>query len=62
MKVSEVKYTTPIEKDIEKAIEDRLFNGFNTGSAAMTAGSSGAIPFMSPMPTITFRCTGPSSG
>ncbi len=29
MKVSEVKYTTPIEKDIEKAIEDRLFNGFN---------------------------------
>ena len=54
MKVSEVKYTTPIEKDIEKAIEDRLFNGFNNWN--------GGYPFMSPMPTITFRCTGPSSG
>lgn len=29
MKVSEVKYPTPIEKDMEKAIRDRLFSGFN---------------------------------
>ena len=26
MKVSEVKYPTPIEKDMEKAIRDRLFS------------------------------------
>lgn len=27
--VTEIKNPTPIEKDIEKKIEDRLFNGFN---------------------------------
>lgn len=29
MAVTEIKNPTPIEKDIEKKIEDRLFNGFN---------------------------------
>ena len=29
MAVTEIKNPTPIEKDIEKAIKDRLFNGFN---------------------------------
>lgn len=29
MAVCEIKNPTPIEKDIEKAISDRLFNGFN---------------------------------
>lgn len=29
MAVSEIKNPTPIEKDIEKAIENRLFSGFN---------------------------------
>ena len=29
MAVTEVKNPTPIEKDVEKAIRDRLFHGFN---------------------------------
>ena len=28
MATTDIKYPTPIEKDIEKAIQDRLFNGF----------------------------------
>ena len=29
MAVTEIKNPTPIEKEIEKRIQDRLFNGFN---------------------------------
>lgn len=29
MAVTEIKNPTPIEKEIEKAIEQRLFDGFN---------------------------------
>lgn len=33
MAVTEIKNPTPIEKDIEKAIRERLFNGFNNWKA-----------------------------
>lgn len=53
MAVTEIKNPTPIEKEIEKAIERRLFDGFNNWTAAMTVGSSGATRCMSRTRTTT---------
>ena len=56
MTVSEVKNPTPIEKDIERRIEERLFNGFNNWNG----GYDGWLEWCNTLycsPTRTTTCT-----
>ncbi|MBQ8306407.1 MAG: hypothetical protein IJX90_09360 [Blautia sp.] len=53
MAVTEIKNPTPIESDLEKAIKDRLFNGFNNWNGGYDGWLEWCKPFMSQTLTTT---------
>ena len=58
MAVTEIKNPTPIEKDIEKRIQDRLFNGFNNWNGGYDGWLKWCETLYERTPTATSTATG----